>query len=106
MNGANLIDMMNDEAMLEHLTPNLAKTFTRKMNMNNLDMANLLKQVQSSTNNKIPSPLSSHSLSPPLPISHISSSPNHHIPIPSTSSASSLLVTPVAPSTSIEPLSK
>lgn len=104
MNGANLMDMMNDEAMLEHLAPNLAKSFPRKM-MNNLDVANLLKQVQSSTNHKIPSPSSSHSLSPP-PIPHISTSPNHHIPIPSTSSASSLLVTPVAPSTSIESFSK
>lgn len=89
------MDMMNEEAMLEHLAPNLAKSFPRKM-MNNLDMANLLKQVQSSAN-KIPSPSSTHSISPP----HHSTSPN----VASTSAASngSLLVTPVASSTSIDP---
>lgn len=87
------MDMMNDEAMLEHLAPNLAKSFPRKM-MNNLDMATLLKQVQST---KMPSPSSTHSISPP----HHSTSPN--VAIPSTSAASSLLVTPVAPSTSIDP---
>lgn len=91
--------MLNEEAMLDHLTPNFAKSFPRKM-MNNLDMASLLKQVQ--VHSKIPSPLSNHSMSPP----HHSISPN--VAIPSTSTASnnvSLLVTPVAvsaPSTSLE----
>lgn len=92
------MDMMNEEAMLEHLAPNLAKSFPRKI-MGNLDMANLLKQVQQS---KLPSPSSTHSISPP----HHSTSPNN-IAIPSTSAASNngsgLLVTPVASSTSIEP---
>lgn len=93
------MDMMNEEAMLEHLAPNLAKSFPRKM-MNNLDMANLLKQVQSSAH-KIPSPSSNHSISPP----HHSTSQSPNIAIPSTSAASngSLLVTPVASSTSIDP---
>jgi hypothetical protein len=95
MNGANLMDMMSDEAMLEHLAPNLAKSFPRKI-INNLDVANLLKQVQSSTKSSPSS--STHSISPPH-----SASPS--IPVPSTS-ASSMLLTPVAPSTSIEPPSK
>lgn len=89
--------MMNEEAMLEHLAPNLAKSFPRKM-MNNLDMANLLKQVQSSAH-KIPSPSSTHSISPP----HHSTSPNVAIPSTSAASNGSLLVTPVASSTSIDP---
>lgn len=41
--GANIMDMMHDEAMMEQLAA--AKGFPRKM-MNNLDVANLLKQVQ------------------------------------------------------------
>ncbi|KAG5682740.1 hypothetical protein PVAND_012073 [Polypedilum vanderplanki] len=109
INGANLMDMMNDEAMLEHLAPNLPKSFQRKI-INNLDVANLLKQVQSSTNKSSPS--SNHSVSPPppppLPLSmHVTASSNIPIPTPSTSSASNMLLTPVAaPSTSIESSSK
>lgn len=87
--GPNLMEMMPDEAMMEQLAA--AKSFPRKM-MNNLDVANLLKQVQSSSahlqHHKMTSPSSAHSISPrPL------SSPQH------------MLIAPVAPSTSsaVEP---
>lgn len=80
---------MHDEAMLEQLAA--AKGFPRKM-MNNLDVAHLLKQVQSGAAahlHKMPSPSSARSISPQ------SSSPNglhsstQHIPpvVPSTSSS-------------------
>jgi len=94
VNGSQLMDMMHDEAMLEQLAA--AKGYPRKM-MNNLDVASLLKHVQSTAahqQHKMPSPSSSHSISPR------SASPNS---IPST--AQHMLLTPVAPSTStsIEP---
>lgn len=95
MNGANLMDMMNDEAMLEHLAPSLAKSFPRKI-INNLDVANLLKQVHSSAK-------SSPSSSPPAGVLHSMSPGGGGVPLPSTSTASSMLLTPVAPSTSIDP---
>lgn len=92
VNGSNLMDMMHDEAMMEQLAA--AKSFPRKM-MNNLDVANLLKQVQSSAahHHKMPSPSSAHSISPR------SISPNAIPP------SAHMLMTPVAPSTSstIEP---
>lgn len=85
------MDMMHDEAMLEQLAA--AKNFPRKM-INNLDVANLLKQVQSGAvqhHHKIPSPSSAHSISPRSTSPHAM----QHM----------LLQTPVAPSTSsaIEP---
>lgn len=89
------MDMMHEDAMMEQLAA--AKSFPRKM-MNNLDVANLLKQVQSGgphhhLHHKMPSPSSAHSISPR------SASPN-----PSQSSAQHML-TPVAASTSsaVEP---
>jgi hypothetical protein len=89
------MDLMHDEAMLEQLAA--AKSFPRKM-MNNLDVANLLKQVQSGVaaqhhqqqqqlqqHHKMPSPSSTHSISPR------SNSPTQHmmtpVALPSTSSA-------------------
>lgn len=91
VNGTNLIDMMHDEAMLEQLT----KGFPRKM-MNNLDVANLLKQVQSGAaqQHKLSSPPSAHSSSPRSASPHCIQPPQHM-----------MMLTPVAPSTSsaIEP---
>lgn len=89
-NGSSLMEMMPDEAMMEQLAA--AKNFPRKM-MNNLDVANLLKQVQSSNaqhlqHHKMTSPSSAHSISPRPP------SPSQH-----------MLIAPVAPTTSsaVEP---
>lgn len=90
--GSNLMDMMHDEAMLEQLAA--AKSYPRKM-INNIDVANLLKQVQSNASqhhHKLASPSSAHSISPRSSSPHSSA---QHI----------LLQQPVAPSTSsaIEP---
>ena len=102
VNGSNLMDMMHDEAMLEQLAA--AKSFPRKM-MNNLDVANLLKQVQNGAaavaqhqqlqqqlHHKIPSPSSTHSISPTR-----SASPNI---------AQHMLLTPVASTSSVNDLNK
>lgn len=92
VNGTNLMDMMHDEAMMEQLAA--AKSYPRKM-MNNIDVANLLKQVQSGAAHqqqhlKMSSPSSSaHSISPR------SVSPNSL-----QSTMQHMLGTPVAPSTS------
>jgi hypothetical protein len=87
VNGSNLIEMMHDEALMEQLA---AKSFPRKI-INDIGVANLLKQVQNGVaaqqhhnlHHKMPSPTSIHSISPAR-----SASPNQ------------LLMTPVAPSTS------
>lgn len=89
------MDMMHDEAMMEQLAA--AKNFPRKM-INNLDVANLLKQVQSGAAqhlHKMPSPSSTHSISPRSTSPHNIHSSAQHM----------LLQPPVAPSTSsaIEP---
>lgn len=87
--GANLIDMIHDEAMLEQMAA--AKGFPRKM-INNIDMATLLKQVQNSQHHlqsKLPSPSSTHSISPPRQ----SSTPTSML-----STSQQLMLTPVAPS--------
>lgn len=90
VNGSNLMDMMHDESMLEQLAA--AKSFPRKI-ITNLDMANLLKQVQSGAaqhqQKMSPSSSSVQSISPR------SSSPNAI-----QSSTQHMLLTPVAPSTS------
>lgn len=93
MNGSNLMDMMqHDEALMEQLA---AKNFPRKI-INDIGVANLLKQVQNgvaaqhhqqSIHHKIPSPNSIHSISPTR-----SASPNQQQHM--------LLHQPVAPSTS------
>lgn len=87
MNGANLIDMIHDEAMLEQMAA--AKGFPRKM-INNIDMASLLKQVQNSQHHlqgKLPSPSSTHSISPPRQTS---------TPTTMLSTSQQLMLTPVA----------
>lgn len=87
---------MHEEAMMEQMA--VAKNFPRKM-INNLDMANLLKQVQQSSqhhlHSKMPSPSSTHSISPPRQ----TSTPNS---LKSTSQSLMLLppVAPLPPSTS------
>lgn len=79
------MEMISDEAMLEQLASNHAKSYTRKM-LNSLDVSSLLKQVH----NTKTSPSSNNSAS------SRSESPNA---IPSSSSSSgSLMVTAVAPS--------
>ncbi|CAO1393730.1 unnamed protein product [Diamesa hyperborea] len=87
--GQNLMEMISDEAMLEQLASNHAKSYTRKM-LNSLDVSSLLKQVH----NTKTSPSSNNSAS------SRSESPNA---LPASSSGS-LMVTAVAPSgsTSIE----
>lgn len=84
------MEMISDEAMLEQLASNHAKSYTRKM-LNQLDVSSLLKQVH----NAKTSPSSNNSAS------SRSESPNA---IPASSSSGSLMVTAVAPSgsTSIE----
>lgn len=82
------MDMMHDEAIMEQLA---AKNFPRKM-INDIGVANLLKQVQNgvaaqhhhqqSMQNKLPSPPSIHSISPTR-----SASPNHMMNIASTTSS-------------------
>lgn len=83
------MEMISDEAMLEQLASNHAKSYTRKM-LNSLDVSSLLKQVH----NTKTSPSSNNSAS------SRSESPNA---LPASSSGS-LMVTAVAPSgsTSIE----
>lgn len=94
VNGSNLMEMMHDEAIMEQLA---AKNFPRKM-MNDLGVANLLKQVQNGVaaqqqqqqqqhmQHKMASPSSIQSISPTR-----SASPNQQ---------QHMLMTPVAPSTS------
>jgi hypothetical protein len=92
------MDMMHDEALMEQLA---AKNFPRKM-MNDLGVANLLKQVQNGVaqqqqhqqqmQHKMSSPSSIHSISPTR-----SASPNQQ---------QHMLVTPVAATSSTLDTSK
>ncbi|CRK90913.1 CLUMA_CG004602, isoform A [Clunio marinus] len=99
VNGSNIMDMMHDEAMLEQLAA--AKNFPRKM-INNLDVANLLKQVQTGA--------AQHQHQQQMKMSQSPSSSSHSVSPRSASpsiiqtTAQHMMLTPVATSnTAVDP---
>lgn len=96
VNNSNIMDMMHDEAMMEQMAA--AKNFPRKI-MNNIDVANLLKQVQAGAAVQLQHQQQQLKMSSPASSAH-SISPRSLSPNVLHTTTQHMLGAPVVPSTS------